>query len=198
MKTLNDINGNPVRENRWYWATDEAGKVRGAGMFILTQEQATFFINGTAYNPETFADFAWCGNPDTKFSENFKLFQTANMAIGKCARRIAKLHDPYIAQHLDGDEYYLRSRYHLLKQLFGYLESSDGTQKSDQWIADVLRDIENAIEIYKDVDCPTCKRPVKAEVCCWRGDKSIGGRCTLCKTMIQWDWWKPEESPSNE
>jgi hypothetical protein len=52
-----DVYGRTVHiGTAWYWAKDRTGQVVGVGKFAwyVGADEATFFINGVGYRPETF------------------------------------------------------------------------------------------------------------------------------------------------
>lgn len=58
MPRINDENGEPVDHGKtWYWARNRHGQIVGVGKFawLIGQNTATFFINGTGYGIESFA-----------------------------------------------------------------------------------------------------------------------------------------------
>lgn len=58
MPRISDENGEPVDHGKtWYWARNRRGQIVGVGKFawLIGQNTATFFINGTGYGIESFA-----------------------------------------------------------------------------------------------------------------------------------------------
>ena len=65
MSIPKDTTGQDVSQDVWYWAANSDG-VAGAGKFIISNGGATFFINGSEYQAESFTTFARCENPEAK------------------------------------------------------------------------------------------------------------------------------------
>lgn len=56
MERPTDIFGSPIVMGRWYWAKSRTGQIAGTGKFLvpISDEEITFFLNGTAYSPDAF------------------------------------------------------------------------------------------------------------------------------------------------
>lgn len=49
-----DRAGAVVEHGEWYWVYTSEGAVWGAGVFASVDDQWTFYVNGTAYDPDGF------------------------------------------------------------------------------------------------------------------------------------------------